>query len=93
MSVYNSYKSFPLVIFESIAVGGGLIFLFVLFLFLIGFFPYFNINHTDDEFLKRHAIHMLLATFLAGSSFHLLCEYSGINLWYVNKYNKLLPKE
>jgi hypothetical protein len=92
MYIYNSYKSFPLVVFESIAVGSGLICLFIILLFLIGLLPYFNINHIDDEFKKRHSIHMFLTTFLAGALFHLLCEYSGINVWYVNQYNKLLPK-
>ena len=34
---------------------------------------------------------MLLATFFAGASFHLLCEYTGVNVWYVKQYKQLLP--
>lgn len=86
----KSYKSITLVLFESLIVGGGLIILFIIFLLLIGMIPYFNISNINNEFKKRHTIHMFLTTFLAGASFHLLCEYSGINVWYVKEYNKLL---
>lgn len=87
----TSYKSFGYVLFESTVVGIGLIFLFTLILILIGFIPYFNINHKHTEFYNRHLIHMGLTTFLSGVFFHLLCEYTGVNVWYVQKYKELLP--
>ena len=30
--------------------------------------------------------------FLSGFIFHILCEYSGVNIWYVNDYKKILDK-
>ena len=30
--------------------------------------------------------------FLAGAIFHILCEITGINIWYVNNYNEILQK-
>jgi hypothetical protein len=30
--------------------------------------------------------------FLSGFLFHILCEYSGVNIWYVNDYKKILDK-
>ena len=89
----TSYKSVRDVLYESVVVGIGLIFLFILILILIGFIPYFNISHKHVDFNKRHLIHMGLATFLSGAFFHLLCEYSGVNVWYVKQYKELIPKE
>ena len=31
-----------------------------------------------------------LILFISGSIFHIICEYTGINLWYVEDYNKIL---
>jgi preprotein translocase subunit SecD len=28
--------------------------------------------------------------FLSGFLFHILCEYSGVNIWYVNDYKRIL---
>jgi hypothetical protein len=28
--------------------------------------------------------------FLSGCLFHILCEYSGVNIWYVNDYKRIL---
>lgn len=88
-----SYKSFGYVLFEGVIVGIGLIFIFIFILILVGLIPYFNISHTHVEFYKRHLIHMGLTTFLSGVLFHLLCEYTGVNVWYVNKYKELLPQK
>jgi hypothetical protein len=87
----SSYKTLGYVLIESIVVGIGLILLFAILLILIGLVPYFNISHTDPNFYSRHLIHMGLTTFLSGVLFHILCEYTGINVWYVKKYKELLP--
>ena len=65
---------------ESLVVGGWLIIIFVIVMLLIGQISYFNIDQSDTEFKKRHNIQMFLTTFLSGGVFHLLCEYSGINI-------------
>lgn len=93
MSEQKSYKPFPLVFTESLVVGGWLIIIFVIVMLLIGQISYFNIDQSDTEFKKRHNIQMFLTTFLSGGVFHLLCEYSGINIWYSKEYMKLVPTE
>ena len=30
--------------------------------------------------------------FISGALFHILCEISGVNLWYVHNYNEILQK-
>lgn len=30
--------------------------------------------------------------FIAGFLFHIICEITGVNIWYVNNYYKLLEK-
>ena len=31
--------------------------------------------------------------FISGGLFHIICEYSGLNLWYVEDYNKILKQK
>lgn len=93
MSEKKSYKRFPLVFTESLVVGGWLIIIFLIVMILVGQISYFNIDPSDIEFKKRHYIQMFLTTFLSGSVFHLLCEYSGVNVWYSKEYMKLVPAE
>ena len=31
--------------------------------------------------------------FISGSLFHIICEYTGLNIWYVKDYNKFLEKK
>ena len=30
---------------------------------------------------------------LSGALFHIICEYTGLNIWYVENYNKILNKK
>lgn len=41
-----------------------------------------NINHGEGM--------LLINLFISGAIFHLAFEYTGLNLWYVREYNKLL---
>ena len=34
----------------------------------------------------------LIKLFVSGAIFHILCEVSGVNLWYVNNYQEILNK-
>jgi|LauGreDrversion4_2_1035121.scaffolds.fasta_scaffold311136_2 hypothetical protein len=34
--------------------------------------------------------HKFIKLFVTASLFHIICEYTGINIWYVKDYNKYL---
>jgi hypothetical protein len=75
-----SKKPFTLVITEAIIVG----------LLLVGF-----VKVTKDYILQyipnlsgqKETIELFI---IAGFLFHIVCEYTGINLWYSKEYCKLL---
>ena len=35
---------------------------------------------------NNHMIHMLLSVFIAGGLFHIICEYTNVNIWYSKQY-------
>ena len=35
---------------------------------------------------NNHMIQMLLSVFLAGGLFHIICEATGVNIWYSKQY-------
>lgn len=76
----NSYKPVSTIIVESIFIGFVFVILFIVFLGI------FNLTPLD------HMYNMILSAFVASATFHVLCEYTGLNVWYVNQYYKLLPK-
>ena len=70
-------KSFFKVLVEAIVVGLLLVLLcFILFLI------------SDKDPLSRSYLDYILIG-IAGSLFHILCEYSGINVWYSKNYCEL----
>jgi hypothetical protein len=71
-------KSFNTVLFESIFVGALLVVLYTL------------VEYITKNLLKFTNIPSFVLLFLSGALFHLICEYTGINVWYVREYNKLL---
>jgi hypothetical protein len=87
MALFNFgefYKSFIKVnLIEAPIVGVLLIILFSVILFLLNF---------STLIKKNHNIHMMLSVFLAGALFHILCEYSGVNVWYSKDYIELISK-
>ena len=34
---------------------------------------------------------MILSTFISGYIFHVLCEYTGVNVWYSKDYYEIIP--
>lgn len=74
-----SNKSFITVLTEASVVGLGLIVLVYLVSYIKNYIP--NITGYKDqiEFL-----------FIVGVLFHLIFEYTGLNLWYAKEYCKLL---
>jgi hypothetical protein len=75
-----SLKPLTLVITEAIIVG----------LFLIGFVKIvkeYILPHTPNLSGQKENIELF---FIAGFIFHLVFEYTGVNLWYSREYCKLL---
>ena len=40
----------------------------------------------------KHVWGMLVGTAATGAAFHFICEYVGLNEWYVRQYTPLLPR-
>lgn len=71
-------KSFNTVFIESIFVGVLLIIVYI------------AVEFVFKTLLNYKDIHHFVFLFISGALFHLICEYTGINIWYVREYNKLL---
>jgi hypothetical protein len=67
-------KNFKLILIESIIVAVGLIFLFVIL----------------QKIFDKKITNNYLLIGLSGSLFHIICEYTGINIWYSKHYCKIL---
>lgn len=68
-------KSIKQVTIETFFVGFLLTFLFGIILAIL--MPLLKNNHM---------IHMLLSVFISGGLFHIICEYTGVNIWYSKQY-------
>lgn len=75
----SSLKSISVVALEASVVGICLILLVYVLKPFIGYIPDFSGKRAEIEFL-----------FVVGVIFHLVFEYSGINLWYSKEYCKML---
>ncbi len=79
----ETYKSFIQVsLIEGSIVGLLLVILFSLLSFLL----------RNNNLIKNKNIQLYLSLFISGALFHILCEYTGVNVWYVKNYKELLPK-
>lgn len=76
-------KSVGTVFTESIVVGIGLVILFLIVLVLLSYI---------EKLKNNHPVHMVISAFISGMIFHLICEVSGVNIWYSKKYCELLQK-
>lgn len=75
-----SAKSINLILVEASVVGVSLIVLvYIAKRFLMDYIPDFSGRKQEVEFL-----------FIVGFLFHILFEYTGVNLWYSKEYCKLL---
>lgn len=75
-----SKKPFTLVITEAIIVG----------LFLVGFVKLtkdYILPHTPNLTGQKDLFELFI---IAGALFHIIFEYTGVNLWYSREYCKLL---
>lgn len=70
-------KDVSLVLFEAVVVGVGLILIYELVKQII-----------KQTGMKEQS--NLVILFVSGALFHLVCEYTGVNQWYSEKYCKLL---
>jgi hypothetical protein len=64
-------KTFRKVLIEALCI--GLIFVLMMFLSLL-------------VTPNKELLWILIAAFICGASFHLICQYTGVNDWYVNTY-------
>ena len=69
-----SFKTYSTILIEAIVVGVGLV-------VLVELLKIFNKNYLKNE---------MMLLFVAGFIFHVLCEYTGVNVWYAKNYCKLL---
>jgi hypothetical protein len=77
----NSLKPLSTIFYEATFVGVGLILLYVLTEYV---FKNLNINIKDPLNYKY------ITLFVSGFIFHIVFEYSGVNLWYSKEYCKLI---
>lgn len=78
--MYNiSKKSIIAVITEGIVVGIGLI----LFINILMYFK----KYIPDISGSKEKVEIY---FIAGFLFHIICEYTGVNVWYAKEYCKIL---
>jgi hypothetical protein len=74
----NSYKTIPRILLEGIIIGVILVIIF----WIINLWPH-----------DHNKLYLLLLKILtSGFIFHILCEYTGLNIWYVNDYNEIIKK-
>jgi RsiW-degrading membrane proteinase PrsW (M82 family) len=76
-------KSISTLFIESVVVGIGSLILFLIVLVLLSYIKQLKDNHP---------VHMAVSVFVSGMIFHLICEVSGVNIWYSKKYCELLQK-
>jgi len=76
MENFNSFKSVNTILIEAVVVGVGLVILYNIIDFLFAYFKY--------------PVQQFVLLFLSGFLFHVLCEYTGVNVWYVKEYSKLI---
>lgn len=69
---------------ETLFVGFWLIVLFIIIL---------SLTSHIDALQKDHSKHMILSVFLSGGLFHLICEITGLNVWYSKNYCKILNEK
>lgn len=74
-------KEISTIAFETLFVGVWLVILFLIIL---------NLTSHIELFQKNHPKHMLTSVFLSGGLFHLICEITGLNVWYSKEYCKIL---
>jgi len=84
---FVSKKPISTVILEGFIVGISLIFLVTFVDYLISLIHPFKFNLFQQ--LINFEFHYLLVFFITGLLFHLIFEYTGLNLWYSLEYCKL----
>ena len=72
-------------VIEMIVVGIGL----VIISLLVSYFSDL-VQGKTVIFVPPHFWGMINGTFISGALFHFICEFTGVNQWYVNQYKPLL---
>lgn len=84
----TSYKPISTILIEAFVVG---VLLIVVYKGVEAvFFSNIPVDQLHPASLNTKNQYYLL--FLTGAIFHIICEYTGVNIWYVKEYNKILSK-
>jgi hypothetical protein len=77
-------KPFSIILMEAVVVG-------ILLIIVYNIVDLILLSYKLDDKMSL-LFYKGLVLFVSGFIFHILCEITGINLWYVKDYNKYIVK-
>lgn len=82
VKIGKSYKSlFQVNLIEAPIIGILLVILFSITIIILQLIPLLK---------KNHNLNMFLSVFISGALFHIICEYTGLNVWYSKNYYNII---
>jgi hypothetical protein len=82
VKIGKSYKSlFQVNLIEAPIIGILLVILFSITIIILQLIPLLK---------KNHNLNMILSVFISGALFHIICEYTGLNVWYSKNYYNII---
>jgi hypothetical protein len=82
VKIGKSYKSlFQVNLIEAPIIGILLVILFSITIIILQLIPLLK---------KNHNLNIILSVFISGALFHIICEYTGLNVWYSKNYYNII---